>query len=269
MKHFKLWVALLAAAFSADGARADDAAAKRELAPTGKLRVAVGVSPAPSAFYTIKDAATGKPRGVTIDLGTALAHKLGVPVEFVTYPSSGEIIAAAATGVWDVTFMPVDEERKKILDFGAPYHLLQSSYLVAPGSTIQTLADVNRPGVRIAGVDNTATFRASNRASTNATHLAVRGPEEAIEMMHTGKADAIALGRESLTGVAPKLPGSRILDGGFLNSTTAVAVPKNKPAALAYASAFVEEAKASGSVRRAFDDIGLKNAMVAPPGMKP
>jgi polar amino acid transport system substrate-binding protein len=123
--------------------------------------------------------------------------------------------------------------------------------------------------VRIVGVRDTATFRASNRASPNATHVAVAGPAEAIDMVLAGKADAIALGRESLGGVASKIPGSRILDGGFLNSTTAIAVPKSKPAALAYASAFIEEAKASGLVRRAFDDIGLKSSQVAPAGMKP
>ena len=96
-----------------------------------------------------------------------LQGKLGVPVEFVAYASSGEIIAAMNSGAWDVTFMPVDDQRKQVLDFAAPYHLLQSTYLVAPGSTIQTLAEVNRAGVRIAGVANTATFRASNRASTS------------------------------------------------------------------------------------------------------
>ncbi len=87
--------------------------------------------------------------------------------------------------------------------------------------------------------------------------------------MRAGKADAIALSRASLAGVAAKIPGSRILDGGFLNSTTAIAVPKGRSAALAYVSAFVEEAKASGLVRRAFDSVGLTNAQVAPAGMKP
>ena len=48
-----------------------------------------------------------------------------------------------------------------------------------------------------------------------------------------------------------------------------VAVPKGHPEALVYVSAFVEEAKASGMVRRAFDDIGLKNSVVAPAGAKP
>ena len=87
--------------------------------------------------------------------------------------------------------------------------------------------------------------------------------------MRAGQADAIALGRASLGGVAAKIPGSRVLDGGFLNSTTSVAVGKGKPDALAYVSAFIEEAKASGLVRRAFDDIGLKNEQVAPAGMQP
>jgi polar amino acid transport system substrate-binding protein len=60
-----------------------------------------------------------------------------------------------------------------------------------------------------------------------------------------------------------------VLDGGFLNSTTAVAVPKGHAEALAFVSAFVEEAKASGAVRRVLDDMGLKNSQVAPAGMKP
>ena len=165
--------------------------------------------------------------------------------------------------------MPVDDERKKVLDFGSPYHLLQSTYLVAPGSAIQSVADANKAGVRIAGVKDTATFRASNKASPDATHIALPGVDAAVELMQAGKADAIALGRASLGGVAAKIPGTRILDGGFLNSTTSVAVNKGKPEALAYVSAFIEEAKASGLVRRAFDDIGLTKEQVAPPGMTP
>jgi len=259
----------IAVSLAASAARADDAAAKKELAPTGRLRVAIAVGPPPSAIYSLKDEATGTYRGVSIDISTELAKKLAVPLEFVPYQGSGEIQAAAGTGVWDVTFMPVDEERKKFVDFGNAYHLLQSTYLVAPNSTIKTIAEANAGGVRIVGVRDTATFRASNRASPNATHIAVAGPADAIEMVRAGTADAIALGRESLGGIAAKIPGSRILDGGILNSTTAIAVPKGKPAALAYVSAFIEEAKAAGLVRRAFDDIGLKNSQVAPAGMKP
>jgi polar amino acid transport system substrate-binding protein len=89
-----------------------------------------------------------------------------------------------------------------------------------------------------------------------------------VAALRDGQVDALAFSRESLTGLAPKVPGSHILDGGFLNSTTSAAVPKGKPEALAYVSEFIEAAKASGLVRQAFDEMGLKTSQVAPAGMK-
>ena len=240
----------------------------KELVPTGKLRVAIAVAPAPSALYAVKDATNGKFRGVTVDLGTALGKKLGVPVEFVAHLASGEIQNSAASGKWDVTFMPVDDERKKFVDFGNAYHLLQSTYLVGPSGKIASVAAANTAGVRIGGVANTATFRTSNKTAPNATHVSFDKTDAAVAALRDGQVDALAFSRESLTGLAPKVPGSHILDGGFLNSTTSVAVPKGKPDALAYVSEFIEEAKASGLVRQAFDEMGLKTSQVAPAGMK-
>jgi polar amino acid transport system substrate-binding protein len=86
--------------------------------------------------------------------------------------------------------------------------------------------------------------------------------------MRAGRIDAIALSRESVGGLVEAMPGSRVLDEAFLNSTTAIAVPKNRPAALAFITAFIEEAKASGAVRRALDAMGLTSSQVAPVGMK-
>ena len=165
--------------------------------------------------------------------------------------------------------MPVDEERKKFVDFGNAYRLLQSTYLVAPGSKRAKVEDANVTGVRIGGVANTATFRAAQRTAPKATFVTVAGVDAAIAAMNAGEIDCIALSRESLSGLVTKIPGSRMLEGGFLNSSTAVAVPKDKPDALAYVSAFIEEAKANGLVRKALDAMNLQNSQVAPAGMKP
>ena len=260
----------LACGFAPAGvAQSTPDAVVKELAPTGKLRVAIAVAPAPSALYAVKDETTGQFRGVTVEMGSALAKQLGVPVEFLPHLASGEIQNSAASGKWDVTFMPVDEERKKFVDFGNAYHLLQSTYLVAPGAKLASVEDANAPGIRIGGVTDTATFRAAQRTAPKATFVAVPGVDAAVAAMKAGEIDAIALSRESLSGLAAKIPGSRMLDGGFLNSSTAVAVPKGKPQALAYVSQFVEDAKASGLVRKAFDSMNLQNAQVAPAGMKP
>lgn len=265
----RLWIAALGM-IGAGAAPAQDQALRQQLFPTGKLRVAIAVSPSASALYVLKDAsAAAGYRGVSIDLGAAMAGRLGVAVEYVPYLASGEITQAADQNIWDVTFMPVDAERKKSVDFGKAYHLLQSTYLVAPGAAISTLAEVNREGVRIAGVANTATGRASAAASPKASVVTVAGVDEGVALMRAGRADAIALSRESLAGLLPQLPGARVLEGGFMNSTTAVAVPKGKPLALAWVSDFIEGAKASGGVRRALDAVGLTGSQVAPAGMEP
>ena len=238
-----------------------------QLAPTGKLRVAIAIAPAPSAQFAVKDD-TGTYRGVAVILGTALGKKLGVPIELMAFNGSGEIQNSAADNKWDVAFLPVDEERKKFVDFGNAYHLLQSTYLVGPSAKIASVAAANAAGVRIGGVANTATFRTSNKTAPNATHVAFDKTDAAVAALKAGEVDALAFSRESLTGLAPKVPGSRILDGGFLNSTTSVAVPKGRPDALAYVTEFIEEAKSSGLVRKAFDEMGLTSSQVAPAGMK-
>ncbi len=54
------FVAILAGVLMAGTvARADDTTARTELTPTGKLRVAIAVGPAPSGIYVLKDAASG------------------------------------------------------------------------------------------------------------------------------------------------------------------------------------------------------------------
>ena len=142
-----------------------------QLATIGKLRVAIAIAPAPSAQFAIKDEG-GNYRGVAVILGNALAKKVGVPAELVVHNGSGEIQNSATDNKWDVAFLPVDEERKKFVDFGNAYHLLQSTYLVRrPSGKIASVAAANAAGVRIGGVANTATFRTSNKTAPNATHV--------------------------------------------------------------------------------------------------
>lgn len=146
---------------------------------------------------------------------------------------------------------------------------MQSTYLVAPGAKPAKIEDVNESGVRVGGVANTATLRAAQRTAPKATFVTVPGVDVAVAAIKAGEIDCIALSRESLSGLTAKITGSRVLDGGLLNSSTAVAVPKGKMEALAYVSQFIEDAKASGLMRKAFDDMDLKNSQVAPAGMKP
>ena len=67
----------------------------KELTANGKVRVGVAYAPAPTPLFIVKDA-DGTPHGVTIDLGEALAKKLGVAVEFFIAPNTGLLTDARA-----------------------------------------------------------------------------------------------------------------------------------------------------------------------------
>jgi len=235
----------------------------KELAPTGKLRIGVVAAPAKSTFFVLRD--PSGPRGVTADLGAALGRKLGLPVEFFVADNSGQLTDALASGAIDVAFMPMDDERRKRLDFGPAYFNVVSTYLVTAASGIKSLAEVDRPGVRVVGIANTTTIRSAARSLKNTTIVAACSVDEAVDMLRAGQSDAFALSHDSLPPFAAGLPGSRILAGGFQHTVIAIAVAKNRPQALAAVTAFMEDAKASGLVRRALDAAGFKDATVAPP----
>src|SRR3954447_9666696 len=76
---------------------------KDEIAPTGKLRVAIAISPAGGAFWSTKPGSGGY-AGVPVDLGKEMAAQLGVPVEYVVHNNSGQITDSASSKTWDVTF---------------------------------------------------------------------------------------------------------------------------------------------------------------------
>jgi len=235
----------------------------KELVPTGKLRFGVAFAPKMSALFVIKQA-DGSPRGITVDLGRALAQKLGVAVEFMVAPNTGVLTDALANSEIDAAFMPVDDERRKRLDFGPAYCSVESTYMVMPASGIKTLAEVDRPGVRVVGVANTTTIRAAARTLKHTQPIAATSIDEAIAMLRDGKADAFALGRDSLPDFVAMFPGSFIVDGGFQQTVIAIAVPKGRLEALAKVTEFMREAKASGAVRRAMDAAGMLDLAVAP-----
>jgi polar amino acid transport system substrate-binding protein len=234
----------------------------KELAPTGTLRVGLVFAPVMSTFFVVKDEA-GQPRGVTADLGVALASRLGVPVEFVLYPNSGQAVDAVEAGSVDISFMPVDAERKARIAFGPDYVRAESTYMVTAASGAKTVADVDRSGMRVIGIANTTTIRAATRTLKHTTIAAVPSVQEAVAMLRDGNADAFALGRDSLPPYVKQVAGSRITEGEFQQIGIAIATQKGKPEALAAITAFMNEAKRNGTVRRALDAGGFEDP-VAP-----
>jgi len=235
----------------------------KQLAPTGTLRGGVVTAPAASAFFAVADD-NGAVRGVTVDLLRGLAGALNLPFEMQVFANSGQVTDAVAGGSCDVAFMPHDAERAKKVDFGPAYYIIESTYLVPAGSTLQTIGDVNRPGVRIVAIANTTTMRSARRTAPQASVEEVPGVEQMVAMAAKGDGDAFALTHDSLAGLLPKLPGARVLPGSFQQVGIGIAVPPRRAVALRLVTHWLGAAKADGSVRRAFDAAGFRDLAVAP-----
>jgi polar amino acid transport system substrate-binding protein len=231
---------------------------KDEIAPTGKLRVGIGISAAGGAYWSNKNEAGGY-TGVPVDLGKEMAAKLGVPVEYVTYPNSGQITDAASTGAWDVTFLPQDAERETKMLFGPVYEVADATYIVKAGSPVTNFATLDQPGIKVAAVNGTTTMRGAVAHLKYAKVTGYQTYDEIAALLKNGEIDAFALSRDQLNAMAKKLPGTRVLDETFKKTVTAVAVPLNHPLALAFATRFMTEATTNGTLRKAYDNNGLKD----------
>ncbi|MGE5527002.1 MAG: transporter substrate-binding domain-containing protein [Rhodospirillaceae bacterium] len=230
------------------------------LAPTGTLRVAF-ISGSP--IHATRDAVSGEFKGVAIDLGKELARRIGVPFKPVPYSSVPALLAAAKDGEWDVATLGVNAERALAVDFSAPYMEVEFGYLVPGGSSIASLSEVDRPGVRIGVVEKASPDVYLNRTIRSAT--LVRAPSVAglFELLHAGKVDAVFATKASILSQAAKFPGSRVLEGRSGGEETAMAAPKGRGEASRYLREFVESVKAEGLVKAAIERAALRGVAVA------
>lgn len=253
------WIAGVMMTIISSAAQAD--ALTKEIAASGTLRVAIGISPAGGAYWSTKKP-DGSYAGVPVTLGTEMAKQLGVPVAFVPYQNSGQIVDAADTGVYDVTFLPVDAERQARMSFGPNYEIADATYIIKAGSDIANFATLDKAGVQVAAVNNTTTMRGAIAHLKVAKVTGYQTYYEIFALLKSGGVDAFALSRDQLNAMAKQLPGSRVLAETFKQTTTAVAVPKNRPLSLAFVTTFMADAKTNGFLRRAYDANGLKDTPI-------
>ncbi|MGP1676598.1 MAG: ABC transporter substrate-binding protein [Burkholderiales bacterium] len=231
-----------------------------DLAPTGKLRVGINLS---NFLLTKTETATGAHGGVAVDLGRELGRRLGVPVELVAYPNPGALADAATSGAWDVGFLGAEPQRAQEIDFTAAYVEIEATYLVPPASTLQSIADVDREGVRIGVPTKSAYELYLTRSLKHATLVHEKGADNAFKRYVHDKLDALAGLRPRLVSDHEKQPGSRILDGNFTAVQQAAGTPKGRSSGARYLREFIEEVKRTGLVAKAIEANAVRGLTIA------
>ncbi|MBM4264744.1 MAG: transporter substrate-binding domain-containing protein [Deltaproteobacteria bacterium] len=238
------------------------AAARADLAPTGKIRAGINYG---NAVLAQRNEATGEIKGVAVDLARELGRKSELPVELVAFPSAGQMVAALKSGAWDVAFLAAEPGRAGDVGFTAPHLIIEGTYLVPPGSPIKTVAEVDRDGIRIGVAAGSAYDLFLTRNIKHAQFVRAADTDSTFQLILDKKVEVVAGVRQALVANSSKLAGSRVLDERFMAIEQAAGMPKGRDEGLRYLREFIEEMKASGFVERSLKNSGVLDVAVAPP----
>ena len=254
-------VVLLSSACATVPVPAPSPEARRELAATGSVRVAINYG---NSALARRDATTGELRGVTVTLARELGARLGAPVQLVGYDTVAKLQAGLKAGEWDVGFLAYDPARAGDVAFTAPYMEVEVTYVVPAASVLRNASEVDRHGVRIAVGERNAADLFLTRNLRQASLVRVPDNVAALALLKSGAAEAWAANKQELLIALDKEPGLRPVEGRFNAVGHAAAVPLSRNAAAAWLRDFIEDAKRSGLVGRAIVDAGVRGVVVAP-----
>jgi polar amino acid transport system substrate-binding protein len=235
---------------------------RQALAPTGTLRVAVYPG---SPTSMVRAASSDEMRGLSVEIGRELARWLGVPVEIVVFQRVAEVVDALKQGNADFAITNASPARAEVVDFTPSLVALELGYLSLPGSPVQSIAEVDQPGMRI-GVSQGSTSHATlTREFKQARVVPAPSLQAAGAMLQRREIDAFATNKAILFELGDGLPGARVLDGRWGLEHLAIAVPKGRGAAAAdYLRDFAQSVRSDGLVRAASTRAGLRGTADLP-----
>ena len=233
----------------------------RALAPDGRLRAAINFG---NPILANKDAKTGEPVGVSIDLARELGRRLNVPVELVTFEAAGKVVEAVTANEVSIAFVAIDPQRAVSTFYSAAYVVIEGAYLVRNDSPLKANEEVDRAGTRVATAKGSAYDLYLSRELKNAKVTHAPTSQAVTDTFLSLNLDVAAGVKQQLQMDAARVPGVRLLPGRFMVINQAIGTPISRAAAGEYLKAFIEEMKASGFVAASLARHGIQGAEVAP-----
>jgi len=247
---------------------ADDEAMREALTPTGTLRAAfLGRNP----VQVRVDPQTGEVTGPAADVARELGRRIGVSVTIQLLSDVPAVIDAVSNGSADIGFIAYDTTRAQRVAFTQAYVYGHNSYIVRADWPINTFADADREGTRIAANLGNAVDLFLDRTLENAelVHLARGTPdEEAARMLLAGEIDAYAANKQRLAAVVASEPRVRVLDGSVLPVEQSIVVAQENEAVVSRLDLFIDELRASGFLQEIVDRYMIAGVEVAPRGRR-
>lgn len=223
---------------TSDGAAVE---VSRDLAPTGRLRASINLGNPVLAQGT-----AGSPGGVTVDIARELARRLGLELDLLCFDAARKSVDALASGQADIGFLAIEPARAAQLAFSAPYLLIEGVFVVPQDSPLQSVADVDQPGVRIGVKQGSAYDLFLGRTLQHAEVVA--GAEGVDVLRELGLAAGAGI-RQPASDFVRDNPGFRLIDERFMEIRQAVATTRDRhPDSVHFLDQAVHELTATGFI---------------------
>jgi len=237
------------------------AGAAAVLAPSGRLRACINLG---NPILANRDS-RGVVSGVSVDMATLLAQRIGVPLDLVVVDAALKSVDTVKADLADIGFFAIDPLRSDGIGFTAPYVLIEGAYLVRRDSPFTDNAQVDRAGTRIMVGRGSAYDLYLSRELKAAQLLRTPTSQTVVERFLAENADVAAGVRQQLESDAARLGGLRLLPGRFMVIDQAMGLPLTRGAdATSMLASFVEQAKSSGYVAQSLLRHDIRGAIVAP-----
>jgi polar amino acid transport system substrate-binding protein len=233
----------------------------REIAPSGTLRAVINLG---NPILARKDATTGAPTGVSVDLAQALARKLNLPLELIPVESAGKSVELVTQNQADLGFFAIDPVRGQGITFTPPYVWIEGSYLVKKDSPLTRNEQVDQSTHRVVVGKGSAYDLFLTRELKLAQLVRAPTSPQVVPFFMQGTYDVAAGVKQQLQADAKQFADVRLLPGRFMVIEQAMGLPQNRSSSAHRALAqFIAEMKSSGFVRDSLRQHQIEGAVVA------
>lgn len=215
------------------------------------LRVGMDLSYPP---FEMQDK-SGQPDGVSVRIAEALATQLGRPLKIVPMDFSG-LIPALKTGNIDLILssMTATDERRKSIDFSAPYAFTGLALLVHKDSPIQSVEALKKSGRLITAKAGTTGETWAIANLPDAKRVIFEDQTACVLEVSQGRADAFIYDQLSIFKYAEENPATtRGLLDPFVEESWAIGIAQGKPELLQQVNEFLEGFRADDGFEKLGD----------------
>ena len=185
--------------------------------------------------------------GIDAEIAAAIAEKMGceLQIEDIAFDA---IIPEVTSGKADMGMagMTVTEERMENVDFSTTYAIARQVVIVAEGSGITSLADLEGKTIGVQQ-GTTGDIYATDEFGDDHIERYAKGME-AVQALSQGKIDAVIIDNEPAKVFITENEGLIILDEAYADEEYAIAVKKGNTVLLEQINKALEELKADGTL---------------------